>query len=861
MILRYKDELMQSFLDNYSRIYLIDLEKDSIEKILDAEDTDEPDPVQGDCYSEFNRVYSYTRLLPEYSSWREMIGSIENIRKVLAERNSFTLSYQMKNGQWKKIENRRLEMRDGIPVKVVACIPKGMTVREAENEKILEDREAEMVAPSLQALRQAREKIYKGALTYDSISTFEVNLTRNTVNTVINRNEDLFYRVPGVDIPGCFDQHVASWEKRILSDNVDQFREMVSRVNLIEMYKIGERDPWIEYLVQDRFGNRVWLREIITLSRDDITGDIMAVIIVRDVTERKKIETESTRRMELINVLSNDYESVYFVDLDSDSYEIYRRMDRIMKKYSSVFLPSYTDSVEAFAYKGVYRQDRENFINSLRIDRVKEVLQKKKGFVFTFRSGNNGAPQYYQVKGVRIGSGRPMEMLLGFANIEEERQEELRQRRLLEDALEQARHADDAKSAFLSNMSHDIRTPMNAIVGFANIAVSHIDEPQKVKNSLEKIIASSNHLLELIGNVLDMSRIESGRMVLEESWVNLREIIQEVTDLMKPEILVREHEYEFRIAPDVPELVLCDKLRVTQLLLNILSNAVKYTPKQGRIRLSVSQKRGAPAGYAALEFTVSDTGIGMSREFQSRIFEPFERENNSTVSKVMGSGLGMAICKGIVDSMGGSLTVDSRQGRGSVITVSLAMRYKKEDGSETGAGQEEGHADKSAAASLSKTAVFSSPKEHPAVKKPEEIRILVVEDNELNREIAKELLEDDGFIVETAPDGQTAIIMIARSDRGYYDAVLMDIQMPGIDGYEATRNIRKMYDYEHANLPVIAMTANAFDEDMEKARSAGMNAYLAKPVEPGALMEALRQILPLEQPDHRAAAPKDDQTQ
>jgi CheY-like chemotaxis protein/anti-sigma regulatory factor (Ser/Thr protein kinase) len=402
---------------------------------------------------------------------------------------------------------------------------------------------------------------------------------------------------------------------------------------------------------------------------------------------------------------------------------------------------------------------------------------------------------------------------------------------------------------------------MNAIMGFANIAITHIDDPDKVKNSLEKIIASSNHLLELIGNVLDMSRIESGRMVLEESWVNLREIIQEVTDLMKPEILVREHEYEFRIAPDVPELVLCDKLRVTQLLLNILSNAVKYTPKQGRIRLSVSQKRGAPAGYAALEFTVSDTGIGMSREFQSRIFEPFERENNSTVSKVMGSGLGMAICKGIVDSMGGSLTVDSRQGRGSVITVSLAMRYKKEDGSETGAGQEEGHADKSAAASLSKTAVFSSPKEHPAVKKPEEIRILVVEDNELNREIAKELLEDDGFIVETAPDGETAIIMIARSDRGYYDAVLMDIQMPGIDGYEATRNIRRMYDYEHANLPVIAMTANAFDEDMEKARSAGMNAYLAKPVEPGALMEALRQILPLEQPDHRAAAPKDDQTQ
>ena len=858
MILHYKDELLQSFLDAYSRIYLIDLEKDTIEKILDAGDMDEPDPVYCDCYSEFNRVYSYTKLQPEYSSWREMTGSIENIRKVLADRNCFTLSYQMKNGQWKKIENRRLKVRDGIPVEVIACIPKGKKRREAENEKLLEDREAEITIPSLQVLREAREKIYKGALARDSISTFEVNLTRNTVNSVINRNEDLFYQVPGVDIPGDFDLHVASWEKRILSDNAAQFREMVSRENLIAMYNVGERDSWIEYLVQDRFGNRVWLREIIALSRDDVTGDIMAVILVRDVTERKRIEVESFRRLELINVLTNDYESVYFVDLDSDSYEIYRRVDRIMKKYSSVFLPSYSDTVEAFAYKGVCRQDRENFLRILSADHVREVLTKKNGFIFTFRSGNTGAPQYYQVKGVRIGSGKPMEMMLGFANIEEVRQEEIRQRRLLEDALEQARHADDAKSTFLSNMSHDIRTPMNAIMGFANIAITHIDDPDKVKNSLEKIIASSNHLLELIGNVLDMSRIESGRMVLEESWVSIREIVQEVTDLMKPEILTREHECELRVAGDVPDLVLCDKLRMTQLLLNILSNAVKYTPKQGRIRLSVSQKTGAPAGYSSLEFVVSDTGIGMSREFRKRIFEPFERENNSTVSKVMGSGLGMPICKGIVDSMGGSLTVDSRQGRGTVITVNLALRYKSEDSSGGSGGLEEQNAEKGDAQCLSKSAVFDGKRESIFPKKPEEIRILVVEDNALNREIARELLEDDGFIVETAPDGETAILMIARSDPGHYDAVLMDIQMPGIDGYEAARNIRQMYDAEHANLPVIAMTANAFDEDVEKARSAGMNAYLAKPVMPGALMEVLSQVLPLEQPGQAATVRQDE---
>ena len=226
---------------------------------------------------------------------------------------------------------------------------------------------------------------------------------------------------------------------------------------------------------------------------------------------------------------------------------------------------------------------------------------------------------------------------------------------------------------------------MNAIIGFANIAGEHLNEPEKVRESLDKIITSSNHLLKLINNVLDMSRIESGRMVLEESWVNIREIIEEVTNLMQPEIHYKEQEYEYRVAENIPDYVFCDRLRVTQLLLNLLSNAVKYTPKQGMIRLHVSEGFGAPMGYFALEFVIRDTGIGMSKEFQKRIFVPFERENNSTVSKVIGSGLGMSICKGIVDSMGGSLTVDSQQGRGSEITVNLAMRYRSGDEEKAGA--------------------------------------------------------------------------------------------------------------------------------------------------------------------------------
>ena len=844
----YKNELLGSFLENYSRIYLIDLEKDTIETIMESEGAPEPNPVFDSCYSRFNRSYSLAKVKAEYADWREMIGSIENIRTVLADRSLFILSYQMKDGRWKKIEHRRLEMRDGVPTKAFACIPREDGSR-AESDKF--SGEPEYFSGKETAASQTernRENLYWGVLTSESISTFEINVTRNLVVSAMNRNLDLFYYVPGIDIPGAFDVHARSWSERILSGNKEEFLAMVARENLLRLYEMGERDPWIEYLVQDKFGNRVWLKEIIALSRNEATGDLTAVIIMRDITEQKKIEIENRKRLDLIKGLTNDYESVYFVDLETDTYDIYRRNDRLTTKYSKVFLPSYSETVETFAYRGVSRQDRENFIRLLSIDKVREVLSKKERFTFTFRSGNTGAPQYYQVKGVRIGSGRPMQMLLGFANIEEERQEELRKRRLLEDALEHARHADDAKSTFLSNMSHDIRTPMNAIIGFANIAKAHLDRPEKVKESLDKILTSSNHLLELINNVLDMSRIESGRIVLEESWCDIREIVSEVTDLMKPEILSREHEYEFRVAENVPEKVLCDRLRMTQLLLNLLSNAVKYTPRQGRIRLTVSQGLGAPAGYCALEFVISDTGIGMSREFQKKVFQPFERENNTTVSKVMGSGLGMPICKGIVDSMGGSMTVDSLQGRGTVITVNLAMRCKKEEGTgkdtkEPGAHSEEGD---QLRALTSKAAVFRKRGGSAQPKKPEQTRILVVEDNDLNREIAKDLLEDDGFIVETAPDGETAILMIARSDRDYYDAVLMDIQMPGIDGYEATRNIRGMSDIEHAELPVIAMTANAYDDDMERAKGCGMNAYIAKPVEEGALIRVLRRVLPLD---------------
>ncbi len=844
----YKEILLQSFLNEYSRVYLIDLENDTIEKVMEAGDVSYMDPVFTRTYSEFNRIYSNTRLDPEYSQWRMIQGSIENLRKNLAETNVFTLSYQMQDGKWKRVENRVAMKRDGMPVKVFACIRDGESSGAAGTDRSAPERfrgTTEVTADIRHTDPEGRT--YQSTVAYNSLGTFEVDVTRDEIISIQNLDRDIFYYIKESEITGAFSYHSAKWAKRILSDNKEQYEELVRIENLITMYEMGQKELWTEYMIQDKNGKRLWLRQIMVLSKDETTGDIMGLIILRDVTERKKIEIENTRRMDLIMGLTKEYESVYLVDLDADTYEIYRRNDKIVNKYRRIFSPSYTDTIEAFAYQGVSRQDRDNFLLQTDIHHAAETLHKKGGFTFSFRTGNTGAPQYYQVKAVRIGTGKPIQMLLGFANIEEERQEELRKRRLLETALEQARHADDAKSAFLSNMSHDIRTPMNAIIGFANIASAHIDDPEKVRDSLQKIMASSNHLLQLINNVLDMSRIESGRMVLEESWINLRELIEEVTDLMKPEIMAHRHEYTFQVADTVPEYVLCDKLRMTQLLLNLLSNAVKYTPRQGRVKLEVSEGAGAPTGYTTLAFVVSDTGIGISREFQKKLFEPFERENNTTVSKVMGSGLGMPICKGIVDSMGGSMTVDSMQGRGTVITVHLAMRCKECDKQEETASVTALLRDntENAISIPAKTAVFTHKRTRGARKKSGPRRLLVVEDNELNREIAKELLEDDGYLVETAEDGETSVVMIARSDKEYYDAILMDIQMPGIDGYEAARSIRRLYDKEHAEIPIIAMTANAFDEDMEKARSAGMDGYIAKPVDPESLKTILGMILPV----------------
>ena len=525
----------------------------------------------------------------------------------------------------------------------------------------------------------------------------------------------------------------------------------------------------------------------------------------------------------------------------------------------------------------------------------------------------------------------------------------------LSDAVAAAETANRAKSTFLSNMSHDIRTPMNAIIGFTTLAISNIDDKERVKDYLAKTLASSNHLLSLINDVLDMSRIESGKLHLEEVEVNLSDVLHDLKTIVSGQVYAKQLELYMDAMDVTDEDVYCDKTRLNQILLNLLSNAIKFTPAGGTVSVRVRQLAGQVCGCGQYEFRIKDNGIGMSPEFAKKIFEPFERERTSTVSRIQGTGLGMAITKNIVDMMGGTIEVQTAQGKGSEFIIRVPLRVQTEHRPVEKITELEGlkalvvDDDFNTCDSVTKmlvkvgmraewtlsgkeavlrarqsiemsdvyhayiidwrlpdmngievtrqirslnddtpiiiltaydwsdieveakaagvTAFCSKPMFLSDLREtlmsalgqkltdasqellPEknadfqDRHVLLVEDNELNREIAQEILREYGFRVDTAENGEVAVEKVSTAAPGSYDLVLMDVQMPVMDGYTATRKIRALDDPARAKLPILAMTANAFDEDRRNALESGMNGFLSKPIVIGDLVQELRKIL------------------
>ena len=389
----------------------------------------------------------------------------------------------------------------------------------------------------------------------------------------------------------------------------------------------------------------------------------------------------------------------------------------------------------------------------------------------------------------------------------------------LEKSAQEAREANEAKTRFLFNMSHDIRTPMNAIIGFSDLLEKHIDEREKVLDYTKKIKSSSSFLLSLINYVLEMARIESGKAVLKEEVGDLQLLTNMLSDVFEP--LVRQKQLTCTYHTDLMHpYVICDKTKVREILLNIISNAIKYTPEGGHIEVTIAETPCEQAGTGRYTFRVQDDGIGMSEDYLPHIFEEFSREHTSTESKVVGTGLGLPIVKALVDRMHGTIDVQSKIGRGTTMTVTLPLPLASEE----------------------QVRAYQQPVEEQLPADLKGRRILLAEDNDLNAEIAMTLLQENGLEVERAADGLLCVAALQNHPADYYDAILMDIQMPHMNGYQATQTIRSLRDLRR-NIPIIAMTANAFDEDRQKALEVGMNEHLAKPIDLDALFETLERVL------------------
>lgn len=608
----------------------------------------------------------------------------------------------------------------------------------------------------------------------------------------------------------------------VMDDDKPRLRESISALK-----KEGD-STLVEYSVQHKDGQIRHVIGNINLQREN--GELCYQRFLLDCTEQKlqerkeKLENEK-RQMELLQALSIDYSLVCYFNADTGMGSTIRMNDcpsHILHSFFSEELPL-KESLERYIQTCVCEQDRELLRQAISPDGLNKELVDKNSYQVNYRTICNGVMRYFQMKAVRLGTGSGSQgVVLGFSSVDEETRNEMEQKSLLEKALLQANKANEAKSKFLSNMSHDIRTPMNAIVGFTELAISKSDCKEQVEDYLGKIKSSGEHLLSLINDVLDMSRIESGKIHLEEKLCSLPDILQGLRNILQADMNAKQLKFCMDIADMQQCEVYCDELRLKQVLLNLLGNSIKYTNAGDSVLLRVKEKPGAPEGCANYEFYVKDTGIGMSKEFVAHIFEPFERERNSTISKIQGTGLGMSITKNLVDMMNGSIQVNSEQNIGTEVTMCFTFRLNQGE----------------------KLNTCEEPKSLNTFKKPLTTgRILLVEDLEINQEIAASILESAGYSVEIAENGQIAVDMLKNSEHGYYQLVLMDIQMPVMNGYESTREIRKLEDKELASIPILAMSANAFEEDRQEALRCGMNGHIAKPIDIKSLFETLNTIL------------------
>lgn len=536
---------------------------------------------------------------------------------------------------------------------------------------------------------------------------------------------------------------------------------------------------------------------------------------------------ELARRYRIMDGLSRDYSDIHVLKLEEDKSYILKHSG-VMLDENDIKINSYDDRWDYVIRTIIVGEDRERVRKLASRSNVLNVLSETDSFEFQFSAVYDGQ-HYYSARYVKLpdSSGNDEAIILGIRNIdnivEQERkisEEEKKHQIALKAALEEAESANKAKSNFLFNMSHDIRTPMNAIIGFTDLLKNNLDNKEVAQDYISKIQSSNEFLLSLINNVLEMARIESGKLTVDEEMCDMYAMKDELSSVFASQIEKKRINFIGNIDIKHSKLM-SDTTKIREIFLNLVSNAIKYTPEGGTVIVETIELPPRKEGYATIKSVVSDTGIGISKEFLPILFDEFSREKTTTESKVGGTGLGMPIVKKLVELLGGEITVESELGKGTTFTVILDHKIVSEEYVKT----------------IEET--NTSNETHDFSGK----RVLIAEDNELNAEIASTILEDVGFEVEIACDGAECVRMLEAVSDGYYDLILMDIQMPNMNGYEATKAIRKLDDVKKAGIPIIAMTANAFEEDKKNALDAGMNSHLSKPIRVPELLHTISEFI------------------
>lgn len=586
--------------------------------------------------------------------------------------------------------------------------------------------------------------------------------------------------------------------------------KMYSRENLIHVVESGEPQEFVVRWPTGNGDDLIYMQNKLS-SYIDEDGSRKLIIGVRDVTQEQQAQKSLEEKNAYLEHFLDGFSSAYIVDLANDSFEILH----MTHEFRQVFMENGNRSdMENFIEEHIHPDDCELMRKMSDGNYMRTLLEKDKDVSFTARELFDGVEKTMRV--IVIRGADSSRAAVGFMDITEELNKEKENSRKLE-------AANNAKSAFLFNMSHDIRTPMNAILGYTDIALRHADDRKKVDEVLRNIKVAGVHLLELINDILEMSRIESGKLELTKEPMDIRKLVEGVEQMNTALAIKKSIVLKTQIGDLRNPYVYSDELHINEVLINLISNAIKYTPEGGSILFKVNEISDVSEGKVTYRFEVEDNGIGMSEEFQTHLFEAFAREKSSTVSKQEGAGLGLSIVKNIVDLAGGTIKAESKPGEGSTFIVEIPFCVMDEEAI---------------------TRFVKNNETHESVEPLynfEGRKVLLVEDNDMNREIAREILEEAGIIIDTAEDGDFAVRAVTEKGADYYDFILMDIQMPVMDGYEATKAIRALPKGEEVS--IIALSANAFEEDIRKSLGAGMNAHVAKPVDIKVLFEVMQGLI------------------